>query len=122
MSDPLHEIKTVYKIRRKSDGLYSTGGMQPSFSKKGKVWNNRGALTNHFNLVTYRRVYDNCEVVTVEVTAIEADTEDASAWTAAIANKKLKLEQDRKAAREAAREQQELAELRRLKAKYGDPK
>lgn len=33
-----------YKIRRKSDGLYSTGGMTPSFTKQGKVWHTKGGL------------------------------------------------------------------------------
>jgi hypothetical protein len=41
----------VYKIRRKSDGFFSGGGMHPSFSKKGKVWSNLQALRSHITLV-----------------------------------------------------------------------
>lgn len=40
----------VYKIRKKSDGLFSTGGSRPRFTKKGKVWASIGHIRNHLNL------------------------------------------------------------------------
>jgi hypothetical protein len=39
-------MATVYKIRRKSDGKFSTGGYYPRFTVKGKVWNNTSGLHN----------------------------------------------------------------------------
>jgi hypothetical protein len=81
--------KTVYKIRRKSDGLYSTGGHYPSFTVKGKVWNSKSALHNHLNFnpttTTYsysqnpfigaqyekHDAYAGCELVEIEVVQTE---------------------------------------------------
>jgi hypothetical protein len=62
----------VYKIRRKSDGLYSNGGQEPIFSKRGKIWMGVGDIKNHFNVIRkchtskkYLEVlYKGCEIVT----------------------------------------------------------
>lgn len=56
----------LFKIRRKSDGLFSTGGYFPAWHKSGKTWNNRSALSNHINLVK-RSSYSDAEVVIFEV-------------------------------------------------------
>ncbi len=40
---------SVYMIRRKTDGLYSTGGMNPQWRKNGKIWTKAG-LKLHLNL------------------------------------------------------------------------
>jgi hypothetical protein len=45
------QIETVYKIRQKSTGLYSSGGTRPTFTKKGKIWRNLGHLKNHLHCV-----------------------------------------------------------------------
>ncbi len=45
-------VKTVYKIRHKPTGLFSTGGTDPQFTSKGKVWSTIGHLKNHLNLAT----------------------------------------------------------------------
>ena len=37
----------IYKIQRISDGLFSTGGITPDFSKKGKIWSALGHVTSH---------------------------------------------------------------------------
>lgn len=39
----------TYKIRRISDGLFSSGGTAPYFTKQGKSWTSEGALKNHLN-------------------------------------------------------------------------
>jgi len=41
----------MYQIRRKSDGLYSTGGTWPSFNTVGKIWTRPGSLKNHVVMV-----------------------------------------------------------------------
>lgn len=76
----------VYMVRRKADGLYSTGGCRPRFSAKGKEWR-LGALKNHFNLTRQRHwttdpvggrplPYNDAEheVVQVEVLKMETGT------------------------------------------------
>lgn len=74
----------VYKIRRKSDGLFSKGGSTPSFSKIGKIWKQKGHLTSHVNQLWnnglgYRNhthpyqkhVYEDCEIVSYEIVETE---------------------------------------------------
>lgn len=63
----------VYKIRRKSDGLFSTGGVSPKFNSVGKVWKKKGHLSSHIaQAVSYfstsvharmKSAYADCEVV-----------------------------------------------------------
>lgn len=71
----------VYKIRRKSDGLFSTGGTCPSWNANGKTWNTRGALSNHMAQLRdpyYSRtrriddIYGDAEVVYNPVNSIPA--------------------------------------------------
>ena len=71
-----NDLFIVYKIRRKSDGLYSNGGADPVFNKRGKMWMGIGDIKNHFNVIreyhktkTYLEwLYKNCEIVTFMVT------------------------------------------------------
>jgi hypothetical protein len=56
-----------YQIQR-SDGLFSTGGYCPSFSKRGKIWRGLGPLKLHLgNLKRYYPAacdrYKDCVVV-----------------------------------------------------------
>ena len=48
----------VYKIRDRNTGLFSTGGVSPSWTKLGKTWNSEGALKNHLTLL---QEYSNYE-------------------------------------------------------------
>jgi hypothetical protein len=85
----------VYKIRRKSDGLFSTGGMSPNWSKTGKTWNAIGHLKNHLHqfdhIYDYNRetgqsfyrdetpnIYGGCEIITYELDTriVEAERKD----------------------------------------------
>jgi hypothetical protein len=123
-------MAVVYKIRRRSDGLFSTGGGSPSFNKNGKTWNTRGALSNHFAVIKeygryrdgkwqYRNPYEDCEVVVIEVVPSEMNTIPVEEWTvtaktaaakAAFAKRQLEWEIQRKEA-EKARLLARLAEL-----------
>ena len=48
----------MYKIRRKSDGKFSSGGLTPRFTKKGKVWTELRYLKAHLNMLKeYREIY-----------------------------------------------------------------
>ncbi len=64
----------MYQIRRKSDGLYSTGGTWPSFNTVGKIWTRPGSLKNHVVMVNqqFKRYqehypYGDCEIVTLVI-------------------------------------------------------
>jgi len=57
----------MYKIRNKITGLYSKGGHRVSWSKKGKVWAEKGHLSNHFaSFINPSKTYANCEIVEIE--------------------------------------------------------
>lgn len=59
-------MEKVYAIRRKSDGLFSSGGGHPKFKKTGKIWTRVSDLKNHLNLVNIKD-YQNCEIVLFEL-------------------------------------------------------
>ena len=101
----------VYKIRRKADGLFSTGGSRPSFSTNGKIWKQKGHLTSHFNLVAQERpylrdnklTYDDCELVTFELTETEIDSITVSQYV----KERKELQQERERAQERAWEKRQ---------------
>jgi hypothetical protein len=39
----------AFKIKDAANGKYSTGGMSPNWTSRGKVWNSKGALKAHLN-------------------------------------------------------------------------
>jgi hypothetical protein len=81
----------VYMIRRKSDGLFSSGGYKPRFSNIGKMWTTLNTFHNHLALFRERylpwserkkgwddgpyekgvwvlpEAYKDCEVVTIRI-------------------------------------------------------
>lgn len=77
-------ISVVYKIRRKSDGYFSTGTSSPSFIKEGgKTWSKGSALKAHLTLVknnhkalpkSFRFVYEDSESVKYLITEIGSMT------------------------------------------------
>ena len=62
--------KIVYKIRRRRDGLFSTGGSWPNFKAKGKQWVSAGALHAHLNIVEFKH-YADCELIKIKVEEAE---------------------------------------------------
>lgn len=61
---------TIYRIQNTITKLFSTGGSLPRWTKTGKVWVSRGALSNHFNVLGVERAinkYENCIVVEYEL-------------------------------------------------------
>lgn len=87
-----------FKIRRRKDGLFSSGGSRPSFSTKGKLWGVRGHLTNHLNIMSncgrLLSAYHDCEIVEYEMT--EVGTEDAQDYVNARHQQRVELETARK--------------------------
>jgi predicted ribosome quality control (RQC) complex YloA/Tae2 family protein len=71
---------TFFKIKRISDGLYSTGGETPSFTESGKLFNKRNHVTSHLNAVRKKEiVYKGCEVVQCQLFEI-GETIHALDW------------------------------------------
>lgn len=102
----------IYKIRDRQTGLFSTGGLHPSFSKKGKIWKQKGHLSNHFSNVNQQAyARRDCEVVEYELIENEMSTASIVGWVDAA--------QQRRDDREAAYKQSRLKyELERNRAEY----
>lgn len=75
-------MKVVYKIREKESGLYSNGGMHPNWSKKGKIWNTRGAVSNHLRIAS-SHYYKNAEIVEFFISETEDVSYPVSDWSLA---------------------------------------
>ena len=83
------ELLKLFKIRRKSDGKFSTGGSKPRFTTIGKMWRKQH-LHSHLSMlksVNRRRsddvigdFYGDCEIVTFKV--IEEGSEDIRSYAA----------------------------------------
>ena len=88
----------VYRIRRMSDGLFSTGGQWPGFNKNGKIWKMKGHLTSHLNQIHSAKegVYDNCELVTYELTETEISAQSLQDYIREREEAKRLKEEDRK--------------------------
>lgn len=73
--EPLYKI---YKIRRKADGLFSTGGSYPRWNVSGKSWLSLKALSGHLSLHKKRYghggniiPFDQLEIVGFDVAETE---------------------------------------------------
>lgn len=68
----------LYMIRSKKTGLYSKGGNDVTWSKLGKIWASRNALSNHFTQLTAtgRSKYldNNAELLVVDMLGVPAFT------------------------------------------------
>ena len=120
------KAKEIYKIRRKSDGLFSSGGSCPQFTKKGKNWSGLGPIKLHmhqlldiYGKIRDREVYKDCEVIKYEMVEIESDyRQSVDSFMDEILFGIKKKEEAYKAAAKKREEKRERAELERLKKKY----
>jgi hypothetical protein len=113
-----------YKLRRKSDGLYSSGGSWITWSSKGKVWNTLSALSGHlgglkgeyYDARHSRHAYnlgydagqvgtkwDDIEIVCLEIRENEVEKQEAATYIAGLRERQVKRETQQKA-RKARRE------------------
>lgn len=84
------ELK-VYKVRDKDTGLYSSGGSKPKWSKKGKTWGNKGAVTNHLNMFCNSWSEDVKDLPEEwEIVEMIIKEEDVTTWPARIVSDALK--------------------------------
>jgi hypothetical protein len=116
----------VYKIRRKTDGLFSTGGTYPTFSKKGKTWTARGHVTSHLSQFGDRKkeqYYKDCEVVRIEIQEVDADVTDVFEWSQSESTIRAKdLKEQRRIEREKERKLEDIARLEKQLAKLRNEK
>lgn len=49
--DLRHQPDLVYKILDRHSGLFSDGGIDPSWSTRGKSWTSEGAVKSHLTLL-----------------------------------------------------------------------
>lgn len=106
----------VYKIR-KANGLFSSGGSEPRFTKKGKVWGSLGALKQHLALFSNFGMYEGCEVVAFEY--IETEATPVNSFVQDVREARKKREQAIRERTRLAKENREKAMLALLQKKYG---
>ena len=114
--------RTFFKIRSRKSGLFSLGGERPRWSKTGKTWNTKGALTNHLvllNRTVDRKKYENCEVVEFSTTEALVSSQSLADRFAEIDQRRAEKEATRKKARRDWVEQEERRKARELIKKYG---
>lgn len=105
----------MFKIRNK-EGLFSTGGMSPHFTKTGKVWRILGHVNAH--LVWLRgKVYTDCDLVEYET--IEKNVTPMTNIVAARQEIKAKREQDYNDSCNAYKKEQRRKEYEKLKGEFG---
>jgi hypothetical protein len=111
---------SLYKIRHKTTGLFSSGGAHPRWTKKGKAWTNIGHIKTHFQGVPdhiLRSTYKDAEIVEYEVTELNA--REMTEIFDEIATAKIAKAKKIEAARKKATEDRERALLSSLQKKYG---
>jgi len=118
--------ETIYKIRDKMTGLFSTGGAFPRWTARGKSWSSLTYVKSHLGLVDNGRwgnkahPYINAEIVTFDVTI-------SGTMNVQLLLDKVGRGQEAKllAAKNRAsqrRDDRERAELRRLRKRWPDDK
>jgi len=112
-------MRLAYKIRRKSDGLFSAGGSSPHFSKIGKLWKQRNHLSNHLNQV-YRplQTYADCEIVTYEIVESAVDEMSISDYLDEIQMRKDEREAAYQRRVEKFRKEQRRQEYMKLRQEF----
>ena len=116
-------MSIVYKIRR-ADGMFSMGGSDPKFNKTGKIWKQRGHLTSHLTCVADHgwkgsKPYDDCQVVTYELTETAVGAISIKGYLMERAAKKAQEGVDRKIRQEERRKTARHNEYLKLCKEFG---
>ena len=80
-------MTTFCKLRDMSTGLFSSGGLYPTWTKKGKIWTLLGSLKRHLTLFTAH--HGEQHTILWEVVELNAD-EGEKYPAATLANRKKK--------------------------------
>lgn len=114
-----NKTTTAYKIRRKSDGLYSGGGRWPYFSNTGKLWTTKSGLTNHLNnIFDDNGAYDDCEVVEIEIVEKDLGAQSVREYLIDVAMKREKANAEKEMRRKAAEKKKRYETYKHLKYEF----
>jgi len=110
----------MYKIRNKITGLYSSGGSgyRLRWSKKGKIWAERGHISNH--LALFRdpmKTYADCEIVEIEPTVKEIVS--ISDWCKGVTERREARNKAAKEQLEEFRKEQRRKQFMELSKEFG---
>jgi hypothetical protein len=113
----------MYKIKDTTTGLYSAGGMYPSFNKNGKTWRTLGHITSHLGHEDYtNRKHKTCSgIENMVIEEYELVLVRTMPLVDLVISKELKtqeIERQFQFQRDKQKQEEELAELRRLSEKY----
>jgi len=121
----MSEPRTEFKIQRRTDGLFSTGGMFPKWAKKGKTWYRPGDVSSHITMATNRTYLagtyggyraEEIDIVTYEITPLETAREPLNSRLNEIDARREAREQLRARANHRAALSRAHAEVQRLSA------
>jgi hypothetical protein len=112
-------MDTIYKIRR-PDGLFSTGGAYPGFNKKGKIWRQKGHITNHLNQVSRSGAYTGAVIVTYEIVETEVDSQPVTDYIDDIRQRRAAEEQRKAEARRSREDLADRALYEQLHKRFGE--
>ena len=107
----------MYKIRDITTGLYSKGGTSVRWGKKGKIWTEKGHLSNH--LAQFRdpnKTYEGCEIVELAlVTRSEISIAD---WTAGVLERRRERNKSRQQRYEEHQKKQRRIQYEALRREF----
>jgi hypothetical protein len=123
----INEVKNgkCYKIRRKSDGLFATGGFHYGsvrWDKNGKMWKRLGDLHNHFagqSSKANTEYFQDAEIVEYEVSITEMRSWSVAEHVKERGKKAKEKERKRIERDKKLKEDSEKRKLKELLRKYG---
>lgn len=110
----------LYRIRN-TEGLYSTGGSSPKFTKRGKIWTNIGHVKSHIHMLDKygRATYRNeCHLQTYFITETITDVKPIFVLMEELDAINRTKEQAARDESRSRRERTEREQLRALQIKY----
>lgn len=60
----------MFKIFNKKTNLFSMGGSYPRWSKNGKIWATKAALSNHLALINAPHFYKDCVINELDMVCV----------------------------------------------------
>ena len=117
-ADSVGHRNITYKIRQKSTGLFSSGGMFVKWTKKGKSWRAKNHLSCHINQSAsfYRSKLkmDDIEVVEIVTEVVEVNIKEGNEVIANVLEERNRKQDLKIKKRNIARKQELESEIARL--------
>lgn len=123
----MSDIRQEFKIRRQSDGQFSSGGTTPRWSNKGKTWSEQRHVTAHLGLAlrngseTYGGVpLAEVDLVVYEMRPMEAEVAQLADVAADIVGRREQRIRDRERRSQRARLNRLEEEAERIRQRLGE--